>query len=131
MKIRKISVTAITAIAAIALSATTAMAASPSYTYSASNALGSAKGTISVNVAKQQICYTIKSSTVKNLKSIQLWAAGQKTMNLNAAKVGATTPTCVKLSDPEAPTDVTGSVTTAYVKFTTTSGKTLKAYLKK
>lgn len=130
MKMRKLTLSTAAVMTALALSATTAMAATPSYTYKATSAVGSVQGTVSVDVAKTQICYTITSGKVKNLKSIQLWAAGQLTMSLKTSKIGSTKPTCVKLSDPEAPTDVTGSPKTAYVKFTNMAGKTLKAYLK-
>jgi len=130
MKMRKLTFTTAAVMAAMALSATTAIASTASYTYKATSAVGSVQGTITVDVAKTQICYTITSGQVKNLKSIELWAAGQKTMSLKVSKIGSTKPTCLKLSDPEAPTDVTGSPKTAYVKFTNMAGKTLKAYLK-
>jgi hypothetical protein len=131
MKFKKIGISAAAALVTVAIGATSAIAATPSYNFTAHSSVGTVKGNITVDVSKQQICYTIKSSTVKNLKSIQLWAHSQKTMNFKVSAIGSSMPTCVKLADPEAPTDVTGSTSTAYIKFTTKSGKTLKARLKK
>ena len=126
---RKSIFTIATILSVVTFSATAAFADSSSFKFGVTSKVGKISGTVTASVSKQQLCYQISAKNKNSFKSIQLWAAGKKVMDLQVSKIGSSKLTCVKPSNSSAVKNVVNAKNRPSLIMQTTSGLPIYAYL--